>query len=182
MSSGGSQKTALHAAIERNHPEVLLALLQAGADPNRTAFGFMTPLHLAFKEGHEDMASLLLDYGAEPFQGKLFSNDQTTPFEMAIQRGNGRLVARMLGQDRQHPLGAKSLPKPSHSQRSRRGLKTSAEVLSQHGNELLLSAAQRGELEAIESLLQAGVSAQSGNTNGPTILQAFSLASYVRPV
>ena len=177
MSSGGSQKTALHAAIERNHPEVLLALLQAGADPNRTAFGFMTPLHLAFKEGHEDMASLLLDYGAEPFQGKLFSNDQTTPFEMAIQRGNGRLVARMLGQDRQHPLGAKSLPKPSHSQRSRRGLKTSAEVLSQHGNELLLSAAQRGELEAIESLLQAGVSAQSGNTNGPTILQAFSLAA-----
>ena len=97
MMSGGSQNTALHWAIQRNHPDICKVLLESGADPNRMAFGFETPLHLAFKEGHEDIARLLLDYGAEPFQGKLFSNDETTPFELAITEATASSLTRMLG-------------------------------------------------------------------------------------
>jgi ankyrin repeat protein len=175
--SGGSQMTALHEAIKNNHPQVCQLLLESAANPNVMAFGFTTPLHLAFSENREEMANWLLDYGAEPFQGKLFSNDETTPFELAITRSNGRLVARMLGQDSKHPLGKKSLQKPRTSKRPRRGMKTSAEVLSQHGNELLTAAAQRGELEAVQALLSAGVSAKDSNTNCPTLFQSFSLAA-----
>ena len=175
--SGGSQMTALHQAIKYNRPQVCLVLLESGANPNVMAFGFITPLHLAFSENHEEMANLLLDYGAEPFQGKLFSNDETTPFELAITRSNGRLTARMLGQDSKHPLGNKSLQKPRTSNRPQRGMKTSAEVLSLHGNELLTAAAQRGELEAVQALSSAGVSAKNSNTNCPTLLQSYSLAA-----
>jgi len=175
--SGGSQMTALHEAIKYNHPQMCQVLIESGANPNVMAFGFTTPLHLAFSENREEMANLLLDYGAEPFQGKLFSNDETTPFELAITRSNGRLAARMLGQDSKHPLGKKSLQKPRTSKRPQRGMKTSAEVLSQHGNELLTAAAQRGELEAVQALLSAGVSAKDSNTNCPTLFQSFSLAA-----
>ena len=175
--SGGSQMTALHEAIKYNRPQVCQVLLESGANPNVMAFGFTTPLHLAFSENREEMAGWLLDYGAEPFQGKLFSNDETTPFELAITRSNGRLTARMLGQDSKHPLGKKSLQKPRTSKRPQRGMKTSAEVLSQHGDELLTAAAQRGELEAVQALLSAGVSAKNSNTNCPTLLQSYSLAA-----
>jgi ankyrin repeat protein len=175
--SGGSQMTALHEAIKYNRPQVCQVLLESGANPNVMAFGFTTPLHLAFSENREEMANLLLDYGAEPFQGKLFSNDETTPFELAITRSNGRLTARMLGQDSKHPLGKKSLQKPRTSKRPQRGMKTSAEVLSQHGNELLTAAAQRGEVEAVQALLSASVSAKNSNTNCPTLLQSYSLAA-----
>jgi ankyrin repeat protein len=175
--SAGSQMTALHEAISHNQPAVCKLLLEAGADPNVMAFSFSTPLHLAFSENREEMAGWLLDYGAEPFQGKLFSNDETTPFELDVTRSSGKLVARMLGQDSKHPLGTKSLQKPRHSKQPRRGVKSSAEVLSQHGNELLTAAAQRGELEAVQALLLAGVSARSGNTNCPTLLQSFSLVA-----
>lgn len=175
--SGGSQMTALHEAIQHNQPQVCRLLLESGANPNVMAFGFTTPLHLAFSENREEMASWLLDYGAEPFQGKLFSNDETTPFELAITHSQGRLVPRMLGQDAQHPVKTKPLPTPRRSKPSGRGLKTSAEILSQHGNELLAAAAQRGELEAVQALLTAGVSAKNSNPNCPTLLQSFSLAA-----
>jgi ankyrin repeat protein len=175
--SMGGQNTALHCAIQRNHWEVCRVLLEAGADPNRMAFGFQTPLHMAFNENHEDIAGLLLDYGAEPFQGKLFSNDETTPFELAITKSDGRLVPRMLGQDSRHPLGTKSLQKPRHSKQPRRGMKTSAEILTQRGVGLVTVAAQRGEWEALTALFRAGVNIKDAGTNCPTLLQAYSLAA-----
>jgi len=178
LGSGGCHNTALHVAVRGNHLEACKILLEAGADPNRMAFGLQTPLHVAFSDNHEEIAGLLLDYGAEPFLGKLFSNDETTPFQLAITQSSGKLVPRMLGQDTQHPLGIKSLHKPKPSKRSPRGLKTRVEVLSRPGVELLAAAAQRGELEAVLALLRAGVTLKDANTNCPTILQAYSLAAH----
>jgi ankyrin repeat protein len=132
---------------------------------------------VAFGENREDIAALLLDYGAEPFQGKLFSNDETTPFELAITRSDGRLVARMLGQDFKHPMGTKSLQKPRRSKQTRRGMKTSAEILSRRGVELVTVAACRGELEALTALFRAKVTMRDAGTNCPTILQAYALAA-----
>ncbi|MEI8291599.1 MAG: ankyrin repeat domain-containing protein, partial [Verrucomicrobiota bacterium] len=177
MMSGNSQSTALHWAVQRNHLEVCRVLLEAGADPNRMEFGSQTPLHMAFNENREDIAGLLLDYGAEPLQGKLFSNDQTTPFEFAINKSNGRLVPRMLGQDAQNPLGTKSVQKTRNLKQPLRGMKTSAEIMSQHGVELVTVAAQRGELEALKALFRAGVTIKDAGTNCPTIVQAYSLAA-----
>jgi ankyrin repeat protein len=175
--SAGSQKTALHWAIYQNQPEACKFLLAAGADPNRMAFGFETPLHLAFSKGQEEMAGWLLDYGAHPFQGKLYSgeSDNITPFELDITASSGRMVPRMLGQDPQHPLGAKSLQKPRHSHLPPRGMKTAADVLAQHGSALLQAAATRGELEAVEALFKAGVTV-SNAVDGLTLMQAFAQA------
>jgi len=54
---------------------------------------------------------LLLDYGADPFGESGYYKH--TPIELDINKGDGKLVFRMLGQDSQHPLGAKALQKPS---------------------------------------------------------------------
>ena len=177
MMSCGSQSTALHLAVQRNHLEVCRVLLGAGANPNPMVFGFQTPLHMAFNENYEDIANLLLDYGAEPFQGNSFSNGKTTPFELAITKSNGRLVPRMLGQIPRYPLGTKSLQKSGHTKQPRPGMKTNAEILAQHGVELVTVAAQRGELEALKALFRARVSIKDASTNCPTILQAYSLAA-----
>lgn len=177
LSSGGSQKTALHWAIYRNHPDVCKVLLEAGANPNIMAFGFDTSLHLAFSENREEMAGWLLDYGADPFQGKLYSNDETTPFELDITKSGGRLVPRMLGQEPKNPLGTKSLQKPGRSTRPKRGVKTAAEVLAAHGDELLAAAATRGELEAVQALFQAGVTMTNSSASSLSLLQSFALSS-----
>jgi len=177
LNSAGSQSTALHFAIRGNHPAVCQALLEAGADPNRMAFGFETPLHAALAANREDLAALLLDYGADPFQGKLFSNDHTTPFEVAIRSSGGRLIPRMLGQDPQHPLGTKRIYKPRRSGRPPQGLKPLAEILGGRGGELLTIAAQRGELEAVKGLFQAGITLHQVSTNCPSLMQTCALAA-----
>jgi len=137
---------------------------------------FSSPLHLAFSEHREDMAGALLDYGADPFLEKLYANDKTTPFELAITRGDGKLVPRMLGQDLQHPLGNKSLIKSTPKKHPRQPVKTSTDILAERGVALLAAAAQRGELEAVQALLKAGVSAKTNPEENLPLLQTFALS------
>jgi ankyrin repeat protein len=177
MISAGCQDTALHVAIRDNHPSICKLLLEAGANPDRMAAGFTTPLHMAFAEHREEMAGWLLDYGADPFQEKLYTNDKTTPFELAITRDSGKLVPRMLGQDRQNPLGTKSRVKAVPSKHARQPIKTSADVLAEHGAALLSAAAQRGELEAVQALLKAGVSAKTNSEENFPLLRAFAFSA-----
>lgn len=175
MMSVGMQNTALHWAVDRNHPGVCQFLLDAGANPNRMNANFSSPLHLAFSEHREDMANSLLDYGADPFLEKLYTNDKTTPFELAITRSDGKLVPRMLGQDSQHPLGNKSLIKSTPQKHPRQPVKTSADILAERGAALLAAAAQRGELEAVQALLKAGVSPKEKTGNGAPLIQIFAV-------
>ncbi len=172
----GSHNTALHIAIRYNHPDLCKLLLEAGANPNIMAFGYVTPLHLAFTEQREEMADWLLDYGADPFREKLFTNDKTTPFELCITHSDGKLVPRMLGQDRAHPLGSKSRIKSSPAKRPRQPAKSAADLLAEHGAVLLAAAPQRGELEAVQALLKASVSAKGKAEDGTPLLQAFAVA------
>lgn len=179
--SGNSQVTPLEVAAQHSHLEICEIVLKAGANPNHHSFSGETALHNAFSTfygphtNQNELAGMLLDYGANPFLEAGYYKH--TPIQLAITQGDGKLVSRMLGLDKAHPLGAKSRQKESRSKRPSPGLNTAAETLSQHGNELLAAAAQRGEVEAVRSLLRAGVSAKSGNTNCPTLLQAFSLSS-----
>jgi ankyrin repeat protein len=176
MMSLGMRNTALHCAIDLNHPGVCQFLLEAGANPNRVNARFSSPLDLAFSEHREDMAGALLDYGADPFLEKLYTTDKTTPFELAITRGDGKLVPRMLGQDSQHPLGNKSLIKSTPKKHPRQPVKTSADILAERGVALLAAAAQRGELEAVQALLKAGVSAKTNPEENLPLLQTFALS------
>jgi ankyrin repeat protein len=177
FSSVGMQDTALHWAVERNHFDVCQYLLEAGANPNRMNANFSSPLHLAFNENRGNMANLLLDYGADPFLEKLFTNDKTTPFELAVTRSDGKLVQRMLGQDQSNPLGKKSLTKSMPPNRPRQPAKTAADILTGRSAVLLAAATQRGELEAVQALLVAGVSAKTNVEGDLPLLQVYALSA-----
>jgi len=62
-------KTALHYAVEYSHADdtcIVQLLLSAGANPNGTQAGEMTPLHIAVAREHIPAARLLLAHGADP--------------------------------------------------------------------------------------------------------------------
>lgn len=166
LSSVGSERTALHFAIARNHPDLCKLLLESGADPNRMAFGYTTPLHLAFSERREDLAALLLDHGADAFREKGFANYHPTPFEFAVVCGPGKLVPRMLRDVRAKPA--------AEQEKVNR-------ILAARGVALLSTAAKRGELEAVEALLAASVPAKSETEDGFTVMQAFARAAAKAP-
>ena len=181
--SGNAQTTPLDLAAQRGHLEICELLLKAGADPNHQSFSQDTALHFVFSDFYglhpdqNEIAGLLLDYGASPFGEAGYYKH--TPIELDVNKGDGKLVSRMLGQDSQHPLGAKAFQKPRHTKQPRRSVMTSDVYLAQHGVELMTAAAQRGELEAVTALLHAGVNVKDANTNCPTILQSYSLAACV---
>jgi len=55
----------LHSAVAGKHREVVAALLVAGADPNASQQGGVTPLMAAEQHEDSDMVRLLMDHGAE---------------------------------------------------------------------------------------------------------------------
>lgn len=177
MMSSGSQRTALHVAIWRNRPDVCKFLLDAGADPNKMAFGYETPLHLAFKEGREVIAACLMDHGADPFLCKFYVNDHTTPFELAIARTSGKLVPRMLDGVKPAEIMTKSKAASRMARTYNYRLPTWDEFLQEKGATLLMTAAQRGELEAVQALFKAGVRLKEPDNSCPSLIQSVSLAA-----
>ena len=57
--------TALHLAAWNGHRDILMALLEGGADVNAQDDKRQTALHRAAAGGHKDVAALLLDGGAD---------------------------------------------------------------------------------------------------------------------
>jgi ankyrin repeat protein len=134
-----------------------------------------TALHFALNifgadTNRNQIAGLLLDYGADPFAEAGYLKD--TPIGLAITRADGWLVPRMLGQDTRHPLGKKALKQTGKPRRP-----PATGWLAGQGAALLAAAAQRGELEAVQALLQAGVPAQTNAPEGYSILQVFARAA-----
>src|SRR5439155_4299612 len=168
--------TPLQLAVRLNRPNVCKVLLAAGADPNLQHPFDGSALHQAFEWHRTEMAEWLLDYGANPFLEKRNPYHKATPVEMAITHSDGKLVSRML-KERQKRLEA---PKPSTKQSpaSRRDepKETVAAFLTAHGGSLLSAAAQRGELEAVQALVKAGVTVGGSGGQRGSLLQAVALA------
>lgn len=59
-----AQARPLHSAVAAGRPDVVEALLEAGADPNARQHGGFTPLMAAEQTGDLDLAELLIRYGA----------------------------------------------------------------------------------------------------------------------
>jgi ankyrin repeat protein len=153
--TSNSQMTPLEAAIQYNHLDIFKRLLAAGANPNHCSAFHGPALDEAFANHREEMARLLLENGANPFLQDL-SYWKRTPVEMAITQSDGKLVSKMLNTAR--------LKKQEK-----------AAFLAAHGSTLLEAAVQRGELDAVEALLAAGV-ATTENSQGLSLLQTLSRA------
>ncbi|KAJ4864350.1 ankyrin repeats (3 copies) domain-containing protein [Trichoderma breve] len=76
-------RTPLHYAIEKGHEGVGKLLLDAGANPNRatTTTEREPPIYLAAEKGHAAMVELLLDKGASPDSGSLNSTPLSISIE-----------------------------------------------------------------------------------------------------
>jgi ankyrin repeat protein len=177
--SGNAHMTALENAARFGHVEVCKRLLEGGANPNHRGFSKETALHFvfdgsAFPSNRDEIAVLLLDHGANPFLEAGYY--RTTAFELAITRADGKFVPRMLRESRVLPTepvrGAEALVDgaPLFKPEAARQLRT-------NGVAWLTAVAQRGELEAVEALLDAGVSAREKPGHGYPVLQAFALAA-----
>lgn len=78
---------------DHGHPEVLAALLTAGADPDRPEADGTRPLHHAARLADPAVALVLLQAGATL---DAIADDGMTPLGVALQTGNGALAAVLL--------------------------------------------------------------------------------------
>ena len=94
------QFDALIQAVRRNNHEDVLALLQAGVNPNQLGRGGLTPLHYALRPRADKadaygVVALLLDYGADP---SLEDHRGMTPLLLATlsPQGSQAIVERLI--------------------------------------------------------------------------------------
>ena len=167
--------TALEAAIWSGNTNLCKLLLEVGANPDLQSGPGESALHYAFSYHRTEMLAWLLDYGADPFLLK-GGYGRATPFELAITQGDGKLVPRMLGQEGAGPAALKPARPLPWKRTPAENRVAAAKIISEHGTALLSAAAQRGELEAVEALLKAGVSARTNVPGELPVLQAFAIS------
>ncbi len=68
--------TGLHWALVRERSEIIVLLLELGADPNRPTASGRIPLNIAMRSGQANAVKLLLAAGADPKQADI---DGKTP-------------------------------------------------------------------------------------------------------
>ena len=83
------KKTALYWAAEKGHLDILVALIEKGANVNHADDFKSTPLLMAAEEGHVDVVRALIDSGANIDNA---DNYDTTPLISAAQFGNTEVV------------------------------------------------------------------------------------------
>lgn len=87
--------SAIYLASNYNHGDVVLALLEAGADPDTFTEAKSNPLLIAVAEGHADVVEILLDNNADVFATGV---DGITPIMVAVQYkgGNAAIHSRLV--------------------------------------------------------------------------------------
>jgi ankyrin repeat protein len=91
VSTNSIGNTPLCAALAgKGDPEVVGALLDAGADPNFRAELGVTPLHLAASRGADSLVNQLLERGSD---AAARMDDGTTPAGIAAARGHAATAA-----------------------------------------------------------------------------------------
>jgi ankyrin repeat protein len=90
---GENNNTALQYAAEYGHAEIVIALIDAGANIKLFNADDKTPLHLATENGHAETVEVLLKNGAPV---DLVSNDCDTALQLAAEIGWAKVVEVLL--------------------------------------------------------------------------------------
>ena len=174
--ASNAQVTALDAAIMYNHPAVCRRLLEAGANPNLLGPWEGGALHIALSNHRDEIAGWLLDHGADPFLEGGNPYRKSVPFMLAITGSDGKLIPRILKESRLVATTPKAGAELLMDGKLVALKPPASRFLAARGVEMLLAAAQRGELEAVEALLEVGVSAKGTFPQGVPLLQSFALS------
>jgi ankyrin repeat protein/HEAT repeat protein len=137
--------TPLYAASVSGHADVVSALLEAGADPNRISLGDSDglPLCAAACWGHAETVGLLLEGGADP---NLTESGDWTPLLWAAAGGHTATVILLLDHVADPDVDSRTTP--------------------------LWLAANRGAVDVVRALLTHGADPAKPNDQGSTPLEA----------
>lgn len=80
-----TSRPPLEQAVLRKKPDIVILLLEAGANPNSTNASKRTPLHLAVDRNSPEIVTALLKAGAKP---NLLDQDGWTPLHHEIGRAH----------------------------------------------------------------------------------------------
>jgi ankyrin repeat protein len=84
----------LHSAAAADNTKTVIALLEAGADPNARQQGGFTPIHAAAQNGNREAVEALLAKGAEP---DATTDDGKTAVDFAREQGHEHVAALLAG-------------------------------------------------------------------------------------
>ncbi|KAF8007479.1 hypothetical protein BT93_K1483 [Corymbia citriodora subsp. variegata] len=168
---------AIHLAAGGGHMEVLRLLLLKGADPDSPARDGSTALHLAVEERRRDCARLLLANGART--DVRTSGDGETPLHVAARLGDEQMVKLLLQKGANKDV------------RSRYG-KTAYDMAAENGHARLFDAlklgdrlcavARKGDVRAINRLLESGAAVNGRDQHGWTALHRAAFKGRVDAV
>ena len=160
----------IYYATQKGNPDIVKALIDAGADVNGTNKDWR-PIHLAAKEGHLDVVKVLIDAGAD-----VNGTDNETPIHIAAKEGHLDIVKALIdagadliatGDDGWTPLYY--AVNESHSDVVKVLIDAGAGFkLNRNGWTLIHRAAEKGDLNLIKELIAAGADVNGTNNKDET--------------
>ncbi|KAH8654691.1 ankyrin repeat-containing domain protein [Ilyonectria robusta] len=177
---GGRYGTALQAASERGHKEVVEMLLDKGADVNIEGGAYGTALQAASARGHKEIVEMLLDKGADV---NIEGGDYGTALQAASARGHKEIVEMLLDKGADvnieggdYGMALQAASAEGHKEVVEMLLDKGADVNIEGGDygTALQAASARGHKEVVEMLLDKGADVNIEGGRYGMALQAAS--------
>lgn len=86
----------MHIASRLGNVDIVMLLLQHGADLDAITKDMYTPLHIAAKEGQDEVAAVLLEHGAN---NTATTKRGFTPLHLAAKYGNIKVAKLLIQKD-----------------------------------------------------------------------------------
>ena len=173
---GGNRDYVLYLAARQGSVDIVINMLEQGADINWTKNSGCTPLHIASQNGHVKVVSVLLEQGPDIDKA---TDDGCTPLYVASENGHVEVVRMLLehGADINKAANGGGTPLSIASYKGR--VKVVRMLLEQgadinkardNGDTPLFTASQNGRVEMVRMLLEHGADIDKANNNGITPL------------